>query len=310
MIATGRDREYSNTTSDVFNVVQCVRCGLRYLSPRPDTSELDVIYPPNYHAYNIRPARTADNRLPLVTRLRHRLYSRRFRRPLQHLDRLSSIDLLDIGCGDGWMLDLYKVAAPGRIITHGIDFKQEVCEIARSYGHAVYCGRFEDVDLPRHFDLVNLSHVIEHVADPRAFVGKVHEVLRPGGLFVVETPNTDTWDWRRFGSGPWGAYHIPRHWTFYDPVSIRRLGESAGFRLREVAFHPAPVHWVWTFNNLSLARPGPLARVGRRLFAPLDVFGGGVKALALLSAFSVFDLFLLRLTGRTSNMMAVFQKAG
>jgi 2-polyprenyl-3-methyl-5-hydroxy-6-metoxy-1,4-benzoquinol methylase len=306
-IAVGTDREYDNTTADEFTVVECDECGLKYLNPRPETTELEVIYPPNYHAYNIRPA-DARRELSPVTRLRHRIYALRFRRALKYFPGRSPIDLLDVGCGDGWMLDLYKAADPARIVTYGVDFQKEVCRVAEASGHVVYCGRFEELALPRRFDLVNLSHVIEHVADPRQFVQKVWSVLKPGGIFVLETPNTDTWDWRWFRHGAWGAYHIPRHWTFYDPRSIRRLGESAGFRLREVAFHPAPVHWVWTLHNLSLTRGGWLGALGRRVFSPLDMFRGGAKALLLLSTFSVVDAALQRVSGRTSNMMAIFQK--
>jgi len=305
-IAHGCDREYPTTSSDVFTVVQCARCGLHYLNPRPDVSELDVIYPANYHAYNIR--RAGDSAPSRVTRLRHWIYSRRFRRPLQYLASLPRIDVLDVGCGDGWMLDLYRAADPERIVTYGVDFNEDACKVARSSGHTIYCSRFEQLDLPERFELVNLSHVIEHVADPPEFIRKIWSVLRPNGIFVVETPNTDTLDWRLFRQGAWGAYHIPRHWTFYDPRSIRRLGDSAGFRLRELRFHPAPVHWVWTGHNVSFGRRGVLSAVGRRLFAPLDVFGGGPKALLLLGLFTFFDVALYVTTGRTSNMMAVFQK--
>ncbi len=52
LITTGREHEYDNTTSDVFNVVKCTGCGLVYLNPRPDVSELSTIYPPNYYSYN------------------------------------------------------------------------------------------------------------------------------------------------------------------------------------------------------------------------------------------------------------------
>lgn len=305
-IGHGCDREYPSTSSDVFTVVQCAGCGLHYLNPRPDVSELDVIYPTNYHAYNIR--RAGDAAPSRVTRLRHRIYSRRFRGPLRYLASLPRIEVLDVGCGDGWMLDLYRAADPGRMATYGVDFNEEACEAARRSGHTVFCSRFEELDETRRFDLVNMSHVIEHVADPPEFVRKVGSVLRPNGIFVVETPNTDTLDWRWFRRGAWGAYHIPRHWTLYDPRSIRRLGESAGFRLRELRFHPAPVHWVWTGHNMCFERPGALSALGRRMFAPLDVFGGGPKAFLLLGVFTLFDVALQMTTGRTSNMMAVFQR--
>src|SRR4029450_1058589 len=53
IVTTGSEHEYDNTTDDVFTVVRCTDCGLVYLNPRPDLSELETIYPPNYYAYKI-----------------------------------------------------------------------------------------------------------------------------------------------------------------------------------------------------------------------------------------------------------------
>jgi len=41
IVATGREHEYETTTSDMFTVVRCKACGLHYLNPRPDVSELE-----------------------------------------------------------------------------------------------------------------------------------------------------------------------------------------------------------------------------------------------------------------------------
>ncbi|MGH8129232.1 MAG: class I SAM-dependent methyltransferase [Steroidobacteraceae bacterium] len=306
-IGEGTDREYP-TSPDVFPIVECGGCGLWYLNPRPAQSELGTIYPSNYHAYNIRSADTSAAELPLVTRLRHRIYSRRFQRVFRYLEGREPIELLDVGCGDGWMLDLYKLAAPVETKTYGVDFSADVCEVARAFGHTVYCSRFEDLELAGRFDAVNLSHVIEHVSDPSLIARKSFDVLKPGGVFVVETPNVDTLDCRWFRKGNWGAYHVPRHWTLFNPATLRKLGEQAGFTFREVSFNPAPVHWVWSFNNVSTQVGGRLGRLGRRVFAPLDVFGGGMKAFMLLSTFTLFDLALKIATGRTSNMMMIFSK--
>jgi SAM-dependent methyltransferase len=306
--AKGTDREYP-TSEEEFTLVDCVACGLRYLNPRPSVNELQRIYPANYHAYNIRaPGTGTERRLPLVTRLRHRIYSRRFGRVFNLLAGRTSVDLLDVGCGDGWMLDLYKLAARVPLRSYGVDFSPEVCKVAESYGHTVYCSRFEDLDLAGRFDLVNLSHVIEHVSDPLLIARKSREVLRSGGLFVVETPNIDTLDAKWFEKGAWGAYHIPRHWNLFNPQTLRRLGEAAGLRFVEVTFNPAPVHWVWSFHNLALRGTSIWHRAMSRFFAPLDVFGGGPKAFALLSTFTLFDIALKLTTGRTSNMMMIFRK--
>lgn len=309
VVAQGTDREYP-TTSDVFSVIECASCGLWYLNPRPNVTELETIYPSNYHAYNIRPPATQDSlqAKPLTTRVRHSIYSRRFRHPLHFFENRNSIDLLDIGCGDGWMLDLYQTAGKGRIKTFGVDFNNEICEVARSYGHTIYCGRFEDLDVKQKFDIINMSHVIEHVSSPFDVAQGVFKLLRPGGIFVIESPNTDTWDSHAYGRSNWGALHIPRHWNLFNPSTIRQLAEASGFELREVRFHPAPVHWVWGFHNRSLSGNSLLAKFGRKLFSPLDVFSGGLKAFGLLATFTLLDLLVNALTGRTSNMMAIFQK--
>ena len=306
-VAMGVDREYP-TSTDTFSIVSCRGCGLRYLNPRPKTHELSTIYPANYHAYNIRAAGSPHKSLPYVTRLRHKIYSRRFRKVFSKLTAQSSVELLDVGCGDGWMLDLYKLAAPCPITTYGVDFNAEVCKVAESFGHQTFCSRFEDLQLTGRFNIVNLSHVIEHVSDPLLIARKSFEVLRPGGLFVLETPNTDTFDARIFEKGAWGAYHIPRHWNLFDESTLRKLGEKAGFKFLEVIYNPAPVHWVWSLNNLSVQAGGVFGAIGQNFFSPLDVFSDSFKAFLLLSFGTVLDLFLKLTTGKTSNMMMIFKK--
>jgi SAM-dependent methyltransferase len=308
LVARGTDREYP-TSPDTFDIVECGACHLRYLNPRPTVRELGRIYPQNYHAYNIRAPGSGGASLPLVTRLRHKIYSRRFRRVFDHLADRPRVEMLDVGCGDGWMLDLYRIASPRPIATHGVDFNAEVCDVARSYGHTVYCSRFEDLDLAGRFDIVNLSHVIEHVSDPLLIARKSREVLRPGGLFVLETPNTDTLDGKWFETGNWGAYHVPRHWNLFNPATLRQLGEKAGLEFVEVTFNPAPVHWVWSFHNVAVGKRGRFWRAVEKVFAPLDVFGGGLKAFLQLGTFTLFDLAVKAASGRTSNMMMIFRKA-
>ena len=78
-MASGVDREYY-TTDDVFHVVECVKCGLRFLNPRPTVAELDTIYPPDYYSYNMD-SDPAD--LGLALQLRHKVHGRRIRSLLE-----------------------------------------------------------------------------------------------------------------------------------------------------------------------------------------------------------------------------------
>lgn len=304
LIARGTDREYY-TTPDEFNVVECKACALRYLNPRPDVIELPTIYPSDYYSYHMD---VEPDELGLAARLRHGVHGRRFARVMRHLGPREKVDLMDVGCGDGWMLYLLKGADPARIRTFGIDINPEVCERARARGHTVYCGLFEETNFDQGFDIINLSNVIEHVTDPAGVVRKSWESLRPGGLLILETPNYDSWDARYFRDGSWGSYHIPRHFTFFNASTIAKLGRLAGFELAEITYSPAPTQWVWTIHNLLLKSTSKVLRSAAPLFEPRDCFAGGLKPFLLLGALTTMDWLGLRLTGQTSNMSVVLKK--
>lgn len=72
-IAVGEDFEY-RTSPDTFLAMQCRCCGLVYLNPRPAITELDQIYPADYHAFEF-----SAERYGLVYRVRRKLEARRLR---------------------------------------------------------------------------------------------------------------------------------------------------------------------------------------------------------------------------------------
>lgn len=305
VIAHGTDREYASCDDD-FTIAQCNGCSLIFLNPRPAVSELSTIYPETYHSYILDEAEGSKG--SFITRMRQKAGINRFRPVLKHIENLPSVDLLDVGCGNGWMLNLFRAADPKRIRTHGVEISAPVCDIARKQGHTVYCGRFEDVTLDRQFDVINLTHVIEHVSDPRGVVKKAFQSLKPGGLLVLETPNIGAYEWRWFRSGDWGAYHIPRHWYFYDRGTLRTLGESEGFRMIDHYCHPGPTHWVWTLHNVSLRGSGTVARFFQRVFDPVRIFKGGPVSTVVMIQFFLLDFLMLRLGRQTSVMTGIFSK--
>jgi len=101
---------------------------------------------------------------------------------------------LDVGCGGGLLCE--PLARLGAKVT-GIDASPEVIAVARE--HAAAAGlvidyRAGDVqDLVGQFDLVTSLEVIEHVAEPAAFLKALAKRLAPGGLLVLSTPNATRW---------------------------------------------------------------------------------------------------------------------
>src|SRR5215217_7200709 len=101
---------------------------------------------------------------------------------------------LDVGCGAGLLAE--PLARLGAKVT-GIDAAPELIAVARE--HAVGQGLEIDYragelsELEGHYDLITCMEVIEHVADPAAFVAVLAKRLAPNGLLIRSTPNATGW---------------------------------------------------------------------------------------------------------------------
>ena len=95
--------------------------------------------------------------------------------------------MLDIGCGVGG----YLVAGQNLgLEVEGVEPSGSHSTIARSLGFNVNQGYFVADEYPAEtYDLVVLSHVIEHRYEPFEFLRGIMKVLKPDGLLVVSTPN-------------------------------------------------------------------------------------------------------------------------
>ena len=140
---------------------------------------------------------------------------------------------LDVGCGAGLLAE--PLARMGAQVT-AIDAAPELIEAAKS--HAGGAGLSIDYratgveDLNGQFDLVTAMEVIEHVADPQAFVHDLAARLADGGLLILSTPNRTAWSRlltitlaEGFGTIPKGTHEFEK---FIDPDQMRGLLAQAG----------------------------------------------------------------------------------
>lgn len=127
--------------------------------------------------------------------------------------------VLEVGCGQGWLLrDLADALPDARIA--GIDVREDAVfrarELVPSSDLLVAAGErlpFRDGE----FDLVVCSEVLEHVSDPREVLAEIHRVGR--GMSVLSVPD-EPWFWlanlargkylRTFGNFPGHVHHWSR----------------------------------------------------------------------------------------------------
>jgi 2-polyprenyl-3-methyl-5-hydroxy-6-metoxy-1,4-benzoquinol methylase len=139
--------------------------------------------------------------------------------------------LLDIGCGSGERLE--KLQGLGWTV-RGIDFDEKVVGMAKARGLDVTCGTIPGTWFPPDtFDVITMSHLIEHVPDPIELLKECHRILKPGGKVVLTTPNASCWGHRLFRKS-WRGLEPPRHLHIFSPSSIQQTLRRAGFELLSV----------------------------------------------------------------------------
>ncbi|MFA5196794.1 MAG: class I SAM-dependent methyltransferase [Bacteroidales bacterium] len=310
-IGSVTEHEYSNTTSLTFPVYRCRTCQLTYLYPRPDVSELKTIYPPDYYSYNfsINKPESKSNKRSFVKSIWFWLNLRTYRtRILPFVSHPTGrpLRILDVGCGAGAQLDNIRKLFPDSE-THGVDINKIAIEKAKDSSHKVYCGRFEDIDFPKgYFDVVYSIHVLEHVERPDIFMRKCLDLLSPDGIVLIETPNTDSLDYKMLKKRHWGGYHPPRHWYLFNIETFRHLSKQLNAEIISFAPYNTAVFWNWSCHSLCRAVLGK--KMADRLFPPLTIFYGGLHSFIILSFFSVLEKILLVLFNKANSLWVVFKR--
>jgi len=232
LVASARDYETDFRT--VFTVQRCTACGLFFTSPRPSMEDLfKYFYADNYVCYQSG---------GVATRLRENyLNASRYR----HLKRLVPPQgrFLDVGCSYGAFIHYLAGATDWEV--YGCEPQPEMVEKARRQGLPVETATLVAAGYPDHFfDVVYMSHVLEHVPDVRDTIREANRILKPGGLFITENPDVEALS-RSFFKEAWWGYHLPRHLTHFSQKTMAMALSSVGFQVlsSKPCFRPGPIAW-------------------------------------------------------------------
>lgn len=126
--------------------------------------------------------------------------------------------LLDVGCGVG---HLVQVASERGWEAHGIELSPAAVEVCRRFGLSCRVADFLTEELDPPYDLITMIEVIEHVQSPGAFFRRADQLLRPGGVLYVTTPNFSALT-RRLNGSEWTPISN-EHLTYFTPRSIQTV---------------------------------------------------------------------------------------
>lgn len=148
---------------------------------------------------------------------------------------------LEIGCGAGGFTRSYLGQADAR---WGIEPNAAAAAMARPFFHTLLHGLYDDVAdaLPeRHFDLVIVNDVIEHMPDHDRFLQRIKTKLAPGACLVGSVPNIRHFtalakllvarDWPYRDDGILDRTHL----RFFTEKSLRRTFTENGYAIQRLA---------------------------------------------------------------------------
>ncbi len=275
----GEDSSFVKYDFGPHRILRCRGCTFMWLTPQPTPAELREIYSFDYYRNRQFFDVGSDNENVYGY---HDYFSERFVKQQDHqriVGRLIQLGtagadaggrrFLDVGCGLGYLLD---VAHDHGFDVEGIDCNPAAAEwIEAKFRFPVFCGDFMDYE-GEPFDAVAMLDVIEHLPEPFEAMAKAASLLRPGGLFVLSTMDSDSLVSRVIGKRLEDFRRTREHLYFLNRRTIRAALERVGFEVLRLESYGLTIQLDFLMARARLAFPR-LGALPERLVHRLGLSG-------------------------------------
>jgi 2-polyprenyl-3-methyl-5-hydroxy-6-metoxy-1,4-benzoquinol methylase len=228
---------------ETFAIAECDHCDVQFAWPlRPGEAIYEEIYQhagtlPGYSRYAWYAAQVAGRARPLEWLADQEEMYGFIAAELGRRGPTATGPVLEVGSGLGYLTYALHAAGYG---VRGLELSAQAVEAAR----ARFGDHFTVHDISRAdaaidgADVVIMTEVLEHVADPAALLSAVARLLRPGGSALVTTPNKS--------AAPRGAYWLtdnpPVHLWWFSETTLRQLAARVGLRVSFGVSSPRLAH--------------------------------------------------------------------
>lgn len=167
---------------------RCKDCGLVFANPMADANDLFQYYN-NYYEKDIYQSTDYKSIIKEEILKVKRLDKGEIFKSAPHFSIYKHAGkFLDVGCGLGMGL---AYAHQLGFELYATEFDQGAIDFVESeFPVKVFKGELSTANFPdNYFDFIHISHVIEHLLDPKGYIGEMRRILKPGGTLAIGTPD-------------------------------------------------------------------------------------------------------------------------
>lgn len=270
----------------IYDYYFCRSCDLTFINPLPTLNEIKDFYPDSYMVFE--PARlkkiSCIEKFRLQTKhgYRNLINNNYFNNLLrffllksyEHIDYVENGKFLDIGCGNGSRL--LKMRNLGWEVK-GVELNKKAFNECINHKLNVFNCTLEDTKFEDNFfDVIYMSHLVEHLANPQEIFEIVNRILKPNGLLYIKTPNRNSLGRKIFGKY-WYANDIPRHLFLFSKKSLVNVFKKLNMNLEYYTQDTTPkiflnsVDYLFKFSKPS--KKNKILRIISRLYVlPAKLF--------------------------------------
>lgn len=238
-----------NFKNRYLQLLECNECGLRSIWPRPSEQEITEMYAEEYFTGSDKETHHMEEEYVKI------LSAVDYTDGIADMKkRIASGSILEIGCATGNFLHALQKHG---FQVKGIELSSFAVQYAKEHlGLSLINKPFDDRLLgneihENEFDVIIMGDVLEHFTDPTAAMKLAHQILKPGGVVLIQVPGSLNLLSSKLAFAIYrltGAQKTmtipPYHLTEFTEKSIRRMCQISGFGKSIITHHIKPPHTI------------------------------------------------------------------
>lgn len=217
-----------------FDYVKCTNCDLVYLNQMPTEAEIYTAYEGS-KLKSLRRKITAPFRsLEQLSGYKERVadFDKKLKLVLPFIDSKIEKNALDLGCNKCFYLE---AAVKNGFTPWGVELIPEMTlqfkRKYKQYAANIFTEDFSKVSQGfenEKFAIISAFDLVEHLRNPAEDFKNIFRILKKGGIFFLQTPNTDSPEAKELKE-KWGAIKAYEHYQLFNEKNLTQFAKKIGF---------------------------------------------------------------------------------